>query len=82
MNVRAQERIAAVAGIIRANGGRIPTHLELLRSLQRLGIKTSKGTVMNDLFALGLSHAAPAYIPRASSAAAPVGPPMPASSDF
>lgn len=77
---RANERIAAVARLIRDNGGRVPTHAQLLEELRRLGLKTSKGTVMNDLFALGLSHATSAYVPRASSPTA--GPPMPASPDY
>ena len=59
--LRVQARIALVAQIIRENGGSVPTHLQLMNELHRRGEKTSKGTVMNDLFALGLSDARTAY---------------------
>lgn len=59
--VRVQARIAIVAQIIRENAGRIPSQFELLRVLRQRGVKTSKGTVMNDLFALGVNDAPSAY---------------------
>jgi hypothetical protein len=59
--LRVQARIAIVAEIIRENRGSIPTHLQILNELRRRGVKSSKGSVMNDLFALGLSDAPTAY---------------------
>src|SRR6185437_16023533 len=61
--VRVQARQALVAQLIRENDGRVPTHLHLLNELRRKGVRTSKGTVMNDLYALGLSDAPTAYRP-------------------
>jgi hypothetical protein len=60
-SVRVQARIAIVAQVIREHGGRIPSQFELLRALRQRGVKTSKGTVMNDLFALGICNAPSAY---------------------
>ena len=58
--LRAQARIAIVAQIIREHGS-VPTHLGILNELRCRGVKSSKGTVLNDLAALGLSEAPTAY---------------------
>ena len=59
-NARIQSRRAVMQQIIAELGG-VPTHFDLLNELAERGVKSSKGTVMNDLFALGLSDAATAY---------------------
>lgn len=52
---RVNSRLQVLADLIRQEGGRLPTHRAFLERLRVLGVKTSKGTVGNDLAELGLS---------------------------
>jgi len=58
--LRMNTRRAAIEQII-AEAGSVPTHFQLLNQLRERNIKSSKGSVLNDLIALGISNARKAY---------------------
>lgn len=62
--LRVRARLAAVQSIIHECRGLVPLHREILDRLHKLGVKSSKGTVMNDLHTLGYNDATSAYILR------------------
>jgi hypothetical protein len=57
---RVRSRLSIVASVIQ-QCTYAPTHANLLERLRQLGVKTSKGTLVNDLNALGFTSAASAY---------------------